>query len=351
MYLAHTVSDATAASVKALKLPGIGFTTESARSYPADAVGGSVVGNVGSDGNGLDGIEYQYNSMLQGRPGVLAVDEDPRGHDIPDTAKTKVAAQRGTDVVLTLDEDLQWQAEYSLLDQVKATGAKSGMAVVIDVTNGDVLAMATIDGATATTPARIATPNDHNAPLTDLFEPGSTNKLITLSWALEHGAYHADDDVQVPYSIKVDAQVAPYYDAEPHSAYRNGIEHWTTADILQRVVERRHDRDRAKHEEPGGRRRRARVRAREPDVGRLAGPTGGLLIPPSQYYSTGKYSTAIGYGVAVTGHADARRVHDDRERRRVAPAASARRDDRREGRAPPCRPPRERVSCPRTPRR
>jgi cell division protein FtsI/penicillin-binding protein 2 len=295
-YLAHTVSDATAAAVKHLNLPGIGFTTEDARSYPADALAGSVLGNVGTDGNGLNGIEYLYNAMLEGQPGVLQVDEDPDGHDIPNTAKTKVAAHRGTDLVLSIDEDLQWQAEQSLLDEVKATQAKGGMAAVVDVQTGDLLASATIEGATATTPAHVAAPSDHNAPLTDLFAPGSTTKLITLSTALEHGDVTPTTTFTVPYSIKVDPNVAPFYDAEWHTTQQ-----WTTADILRQssnvgtieIAEHMKNQELADGVRAFGLGNKTSVP--------WPGQPNGLILPPSQYYSTGKYSTAIGYGAAVTG--------------------------------------------------
>ncbi len=302
VYLAHTVPDEVAQAVKAKKLPGIGFVPESARSYPAGTVAAAVIGQVHSDGSGAAGIEEQYNSLLTGKSGALTVEQDPLGHDIPDTQKAEVDAERGTDVVLSLDEDLQWQAEYSLLDQVKATGAKSGMAVVVDVTNGDVLAMANVNGATAATPAHIAESGEANTPLTDLFEPGSTNKLITLSWALEHGHVTPESKFSVPYSWSPDpgAGVKPYYDAETHTGVPNGIEHWTTADILREssnvgtmlIAKRMRNQEVADAMRAFG----------------LGAPTSvawpyqpaGLLIPPSQYYATGKYSTAIGYGVAVT---------------------------------------------------
>jgi cell division protein FtsI (penicillin-binding protein 3) len=301
VYVAHTVPDAVAQAVQALKLPGIGFVPESARSYPAGAVAGSVIGRVRSDGPGLAGVEKEYDSLLAGKPGKLVVEQDPLGHDIPDTQETRVDAQRGTDVVLSLDEDLQWQAEYSLLDQVKATGAKSGMAAVVDVTDGDVLAMASVHGATQTTPAGVAGPGDNNAPLTDLFEPGSTNKLITLSWALEHGHITPDTKFLVPFSLRVDPHVAPYKDAEPHVGVPNGIEHWTTADILREssnvgtveIAQRMKNQELADGLRAFGLGQQTAIQwPYQPS---------GLLIPPSQYYSTGKYSTAIGYGVAVTG--------------------------------------------------
>ena len=301
-YLAHAVSDDVAATVHAMKLPGIGFVPESARSYPAGAVAAAVIGRVRSDGPGLDGVERLYDSLLAGKSGELVVEQDPLGHDIPDTQRTRVEAKRGTDVVLTLDEDLQWQAEYSLLDQVKATDAKSGMAVVVDVTNGDVVAMATVQGATATSPAAVAGPGDANAPLTDLFEPGSTNKLITLSWALEHGHVAPTTMFEVPYSIRVPGQVGgAYADAEPHYGTTDGIEHWTTADILRessnvgtiKIAMKMKNQELADG-------MRAFGLGQRTTVDWPYQPTG-LLIPPTEYYSTGKYSTAIGYGVAVTG--------------------------------------------------
>ena len=300
-YLAHAVSDRVAAAVHAMKLPGIGFVPESARSYPAGSVAAAVIGRVRSDGPGLDGIERQYDSLLAGKSGELVVEQDPLGHDIPDTQRTRVDAQRGTDVVLTLDEDLQWQAEYSLLDQVRATDAKSGMAVVIDVTNGDVVAMATVHGATATSPAAVAGSGDANAPLTDLFEPGSTNKLITLSWALEHGHVSPSTMFQVPYSIRVPGQVGgAYTDAEPHVGTADGIEHWTTADILRESsnVGTIEIAMKMKNQELADGLRAFGLG--EPTTVDWPYQPAGLLIPPGQFYATGKYSTAIGYGVAVT---------------------------------------------------
>jgi cell division protein FtsI (penicillin-binding protein 3) len=300
-YLAHTVGDNVASLVQAMKLPGIGFMPEAARSYPADPIAGSVVGRVHSDGNGSDGIELEYNNLLEGKAGSLVVEQDPLGHDIPNTERTQVDARRGTDVVLTLDEDMQWQAEYSLLDQVKATNANGGMAAVLDVSTGDVLAMATVLGAKGGVPAHVAGGGDSNAPLTDLFEPGSTNKLITLSWALEHGHVTPNTMFSVPYSIRVDPHVQPYTDAEPHYGTADGIEHWTTADILREssnvgtieIAQRMHNQELADGLHAFG----------------LGSPTAiawpyqprGILLDPSTYYATGKYSTAIGYGVAVTG--------------------------------------------------
>ena len=149
----------------------------------------------------------------------------------------------------------------------------------------------------------MAQSGEANTPLTDLFEPGSTNKLITLSWALEHGHVTPESKFDVPYSWSPDpgAGVKPYYDAEPHTGVPNGIEHWTTADILREssnvgtieIAQRMQNQELADG-------MRAFGLGTQTSVDWPYQPAG-LLISPSQYYATGKYSTAIGYGVAVTG--------------------------------------------------
>jgi len=295
-YVARTVTDTVAQAVKDLNLPGIGFVPESARSYPAGSVAGAIIGHVGTEGHGLDGAEYLYDSLLSGKPGDLVVEQDPKGHDIPNTQRTRVDAQRGTDIVLSLDEDMQWETEYSLLDQVQATEAKGGMAVVVDVRTGDVLSMASVLGATATDPARVARPGEHNMPLTDLYEPGSTNKLITISWALEHGIVGPDTMFTVPYRKQIDPAVPAYTDAEWHPT-----QHWTTADILREssnvgtieIAQRMRNQQLYDALRAFGFGTKTSIA--------WPGQPSGLVLPASQYYASGKYSTAIGYGAAVTG--------------------------------------------------
>jgi cell division protein FtsI (penicillin-binding protein 3) len=295
-YLAHTVPDDVAAQVRTMALPGIGMLPESARSYPAGSLAQVLLGTVGTEGHGLFGLESQYNSVLSGHPGKVVVEQDPQGHDIPNTEKTLVDAQRGADIVLTIDENLQWETEYALLDQVTATEAKAGMAAVIDVKTGQVLSMASVTGSNASGPARVALPDEHNAPLTDLFAPGSTTKLITLSWALEHHHITPESVFQVPYSIKVDPHVKPFFDAEWHPQER-----MTVADILRessnvgtiQIAQTMTNEEIADGVRAFGLGKRTSVH--------WPGQPDGLLLDPAQYYATGKAATAIGYGAATTG--------------------------------------------------
>ena len=260
-YLAHTVDDDVAAArCTRSKLPGhrLRARVGAELSRPGRSRARSSAA-CDADGTGLDGIEPSTTRCSRARPATLVVEQDPLGPRHSRTPQqTQVDAQRGTDVVLTLDEDLQWQAEYSLLDQVKATErqGRHGRRRRRDErrrrsrwrrSHG-----ATRDRVRRRSPA----PASSNAPLTDLFEPGSTNKLITLSWALEHGHVAPDTMFTVPYSITVDPHVKPYTDAEPHTATTDGIEHWTTADILRESSNVGTIKIAQTDEEPGARRRR-----------------------------------------------------------------------------------------------
>jgi cell division protein FtsI (penicillin-binding protein 3) len=293
-YLARRVSDAVVAQVRELDLPGVGFVPEQARQYPAGALAGSLIGEVGGEGTGLSGLEALYERLLKGQDGKLVVERDQEGQEIPNTANNQVDARRGTDIVLTLDEPLQWETEQSLIDEVIATNARGGMAVVVDVTNGDVLSLASVVGASAEGPARPSAPTERTQPLMDLFEPGSTNKLITLSTALQRGIVGPHTVIDVPSLLRIGD--ATYQDVDSHGDVRMSV-----TDIL-RTSSNIGTIEIAQHLTPGqlagalhafGLGRRTSVD--------FPGQPAGLLLDPAHYYDTGLASTAIGYGVAVTG--------------------------------------------------
>ena len=215
VYVARKVDDATVAKVRALKIPGVGFVAESKRFYPGGDLAAPVLGFVGIDNQGLAGLEHQYGSTLRGRPGQVVTEEDPKGRTIPATERREVAARRGGDLVLTLDQSLQYEVERQLTAQVEKAKAKGGMVVVTDVTTGDVLAMATAVGATPTVPAHPARASDQNLPLTAVYEPGSTNKVITVASALEQGAITENTTLAVPSSLKI--ADALFEDHAPHA--------------------------------------------------------------------------------------------------------------------------------------
>ena len=166
--IAKTVADTVSARAKKIverdNLAGIGFVPESKRVYPSDRLAAPLIGTVGTDQYGLSGLESQYDEMLKGRAGTITVEVDQDGHEIPRTVRKSIPARRGTDLVLSIDQNLQYQVESSLADQVAAQHADGGTASIIDVRTGDVLAMASVDGLQYG--ARLAGPLEHNRPMT-----------------------------------------------------------------------------------------------------------------------------------------------------------------------------------------
>lgn len=225
VYLAHQVSPEVAKRVAALGLLGIGQVADSRRIAPAVSLAAPVVGFVGVDNQGLAGVETMFDSSLRGVAGSLESERDPSGREIPATDRREVPAKRGSDLVLTLDQSLQYMVERQLTEEVQKVHAHGGMAAIVDVQTGDVLAMANVDGPRGSVPAHPAGRRERNRLLTDTFEPGSTAKVATIASALESGAIDLDTRFSVPASVSVGGQVFP--DDEPH-----GTADWTVREIL-----------------------------------------------------------------------------------------------------------------------
>jgi cell division protein FtsI (penicillin-binding protein 3) len=292
-YVARKVDDQTAKQVRALHLVGISFQDESRRFYPNGSVAGPVVGFVGTDNNGLGGTEYAFDKVMTGTPGAVQVERDPQGNDIPGGERQVKPSHRGQDVVLTIDSSLQWQTEQSLLEGVTAMNAKGGMAVIVDVQTGDVLAMATVDGASDTAPAHVADNTEQNRPVFDVYEPGSTNKVITMAGAIQEGIVSPDTTFDVPSSIMVGDK--EFDDDEEHAT-----ETLSVADILTQssnvgTIEIAHQlgKDRlANYLRAFGFGQRTALN--------FPGEPAGVTFDASQYTDTSMGAVPIGYGIAVS---------------------------------------------------
>jgi cell division protein FtsI (penicillin-binding protein 3) len=293
-YVARKVDDKTAKQVRDLDLVGITFQDESKRFYPNGAVAGPVLGLTGLDNNGLGGMEYHYDKLLTGTPGSVQVERDPQGNDIPGSEHSVAVAKRGQDVVLTIDSSLQWNTEQALLQGVTSMNAARGTAIVVDVQTGDVLAMATVDGATPTAPAQAATAVEKNRPVTDVYEPGSTNKVITMAAAIQEGLITPDTRFDnVGQTIQVGGY--PFTDAEEHPtsmtatdilAYSSNVGTITIANKLG-PTKLSHYLDAFGFGQPTG-------------LG-LPGEASGTTFNVSRDYTDASMgSVPIGYGIAVT---------------------------------------------------
>ena len=164
--------------------PGVHTRKEPKRFYPNGSLAAHVLGFVGLDGTGLAGIEQVYNEKIGGEPGKLFIERDSSGHAYE---STEVPGRAGQTIVLTIDQGIQYQAEAALTTAVSQSRAKSGTAIVLDPRTGEILALA---NAPTFDPNDVgaATPDQRsNWALQNIYEPGSTFKIVAFSAAIEKG--------------------------------------------------------------------------------------------------------------------------------------------------------------------
>jgi cell division protein FtsI (penicillin-binding protein 3) len=193
VWIKRKIPPGSAQTVRALKLPGVGTLPEALRFYPNRELAAHVLGFVGFDDRGLEGLELGHNDLLAGAPGLALVERDALGREV--TAQPTILKQptSGRGLVLTLDATIQYIAERELDQAWRSTGANAGMVLVMDPRSGEILAMAirptfnpnVYQGATAT--------EWRNRALTDPFEPGSTFKAILAAAALQEKVIRPDD--------------------------------------------------------------------------------------------------------------------------------------------------------------
>lgn len=171
----------------------------SQRTYPAGEVAGPLVGFVNEDLGGQGGLERAYDDLLAGTDGRTTFERGRDGVMIPNAPVETVPAQPGSDVRLTIDRDVQWKAEELLDQAVSDTGAKYAMAVVSDVRTGEVVALADSGHVDPNDRSTAAVANGSRA-VKDVFEPGSTGKVVTMAAALEGGYWKPESQFEVPYT-------------------------------------------------------------------------------------------------------------------------------------------------------
>ncbi len=176
-------------------LDGVHALFESRRFYPNRSLAAGLLGIVGMDNEGLEGIEYQYDSTVKGKPGWLLVSVDARRRKIMSQGEGAgyVKPTGGNHLVLTIDEVIQYITEEELKRTVEEHRAVSGMAVVMRPSTGEILSMASVPGFDPNRFASFRSQDRWNRPVLENFEPGSTFKLMTLSSALERGSIHKKD--------------------------------------------------------------------------------------------------------------------------------------------------------------
>ena len=184
-YVRRQVWPDQATRVAALKLDGIGFVKESKRTYPNSDLASHVLGYVGVDNVGLSGIEATYDSFVRGRAGTMLVQTDARRAAFSRVERPPTA---GASLELTIDEFLQHVAERELRAGVQWSGASGGSAIVMDPNTGEILAMANAPDFNPNAYRDAREELRRNRAIQDLYEPGSTFKIVTASAAFEERA-------------------------------------------------------------------------------------------------------------------------------------------------------------------
>ncbi|HZB03596.1 MAG TPA: penicillin-binding protein 2 [Actinomycetota bacterium] len=292
-YLARRVDLDVAARIEDLGLLGISSLDEPTRRYPGGRLAAQVLGFVGLDGSGLAGLELQYEDILAGRSGEMVVEQDPDGLPIPQGLRRTVRPRRGRDLVLTLDKDIQFQAERALADAIRRNGAIGGTVIVLDPETGDVLAMATEPGFDANEFGSARPEATRNRGVTDAYEPGSVNKVITAAAALEEGVITPGERMVVPDRIQVADRV--FHESHPHPtmamtltdviAQSSNVGTIMTADRLDSG--------------PLDAYLRAFGFGRETGIG-FPGESDGILMAVEDWWGTSMATIPIGQGIAVT---------------------------------------------------
>lgn len=178
-----------------LELVGVNVDPEDRRVLPGGDTGRSVIGRTDIDGNGIAGLELQYDGLLTGSPGELTREVAPKGRSIPGTEQVTVPPVPGNDVVLTIDRSIQFAAEQLLVERVTEVLAKSGYIVIMEASTGDILAMASVQRSDED----VVEVTSGNYAAVNAYEPGSVAKVVTVAAGLNEGTVTPDSTFVVPW--------------------------------------------------------------------------------------------------------------------------------------------------------
>jgi len=186
-WLKKKITDEDARAVITARLPGIGVVPSSTRIYPYGSVAPQVLGFVGIDNQGLEGLELYYDDFLRGTPGETIFERDAQGRALEDGVRGYLPGQRGGDLILTIDIFIQRIAEEEVRRATLETGSRLGLILVSDPQTGEILATAIYPSFDLENFADYPAANRKNIAVTDTYEPGSTFKAVTAALALEEG--------------------------------------------------------------------------------------------------------------------------------------------------------------------
>jgi cell division protein FtsI (penicillin-binding protein 3) len=191
-WVKRQVTPAEVAKVKLLDVPGLGLTREPRRFYPQRELAAHLIGMVGTDAHGLDGLEKSFEDELSGEVVRREGFRDAKGRKLLPNGVDDAQSRQGASLQLTIDRQLQYVAERALEKAVAESRASAGTVVMLDPRTGEVLALANAPRFNPNTPAGVDPEALRNRGVTDAFEPGSTMKAFVVASALDQGLLTED---------------------------------------------------------------------------------------------------------------------------------------------------------------
>ena len=296
-YLVRWVNPETSERIRSLSAytlfePHIRMEKEARRAYPYRTAAGQVLG-FSVDGIGQAGFEMEHNRLLSGIEGysVVQIDAQRRAYSWLDNYRK--AAQNGADVVLTIDLAAQVAAEEVLEETIAWHEALGGMVIMMDPSNGDILAMASSPVFDPNTPGRFPFESQKIRPVVDMYEPGSTFKVVAATAALETGAFSLEDRIDTSGGrIRLGAQTISDHEVFEELSVREVIERSSNVGTVKIAL--------ALGERAFFKYTRAFGFGIKTGVA-LPGEARGILHKPSNWSRSTLPTMSIGYGVSVTG--------------------------------------------------
>lgn len=224
VWLARKISPQQAEAIRKLNIKGINFIKESKRCYPNGYLASHVIGFAGLDNKGLEGLELYYDTYLKGQPGWALFLRDARQNKL-DLREKMIPPKDGDDLVLTIDEVIQYIAERELQEVFKTYHAKGASIIVIEPRSGAILALANRPSFDPNQYSGVTEDVKRNRLICDVFEPGSVFKIVSASGALEEKKISEEDRIFCENgSYKISTHIL--HDHRPHGwlTFRGVIE-------------------------------------------------------------------------------------------------------------------------------
>ncbi|MCM8785658.1 MAG: penicillin-binding protein 2 [Candidatus Omnitrophica bacterium] len=185
--------------IKKLKLKGIYFEKGYKRIYPYGKHACHILGYTNVDGKGIEGVEYFYNSFLKGKEGIYMVLKDGLGNFIPSIRKKLIKEEKGKDIVLTIDSNIQFIVEEEIKNGFEKFTPKNISVIVMDPNTGEILALANYPDYDPNNFSKFDLSIIRNKCVTDLFEPGSIFKIVTAASAIEENLFTPSSTIMCEY--------------------------------------------------------------------------------------------------------------------------------------------------------